>query len=154
MRRVIIESPYAGNIELNLRYLRACMADCLRRGEAPFASHGLYTQPGVLRDEDPMERAQGINAGFAWRDVADATVAYTDLGISNGMQLGIEEATKLATRHHEWGRHTFEYRSLGGIWTDGGPKDCFGKPTLDESRISESSWAAIVKFSTSRWGFR
>jgi hypothetical protein len=53
---VVVESPYAGNIERNLRYLRACMADCLRRGEAPFASHGLYTQPGVLRDELPKDR--------------------------------------------------------------------------------------------------
>jgi len=154
MRRVIIESPYAGNIELHLRYLRACMADCLRRGEAPFASHGLYTQPGVLDDGVPLERAQGINAGFAWRDVADATVAYTDLGISNGMQLGIEEATRLATRHHEWGRHTFEYRALGGIWTDGGPKDCFGKPTLEPSKISRETHAKVDRFATDQWGLK
>lgn len=41
MRRVIIESPYHGNVERNLRYLRACLRDSLLRGEAPFASHGL-----------------------------------------------------------------------------------------------------------------
>lgn len=76
MKRVIIESPYAGDIDRNLRYLRACMADCLRRGEAPFASHGLYTQPGVLDDDKPDERKLGIEAGFAWRDVAEMTVVY------------------------------------------------------------------------------
>ncbi len=55
MRRVIIESPFAASngysVEENLAYLRAAMRDCLKRGEAPFASHGLYTQPGVLDDD-------------------------------------------------------------------------------------------------------
>lgn len=94
MRRVIVETPYAGSIEHNLRYLRACLNDSLRRGEAPYASHGLYTQPGVLRDEVPEERTAGIHAGFAWRDVADATIVYTDLGISKGMQYGIDHAVQ------------------------------------------------------------
>jgi hypothetical protein len=92
MRRVIIESPYAGNTALNVRYLRACLRDCLLRGEAPFASHGLYTQEGVLQDDLPLERAIGIQAGFAWRIYADATVVYTDLGISSGMEAGILDA--------------------------------------------------------------
>jgi len=90
MRRVIVETPYAGDIERNLKFLRACMRDCLLRGEAPFASHGLYTQPGVLRDEIPEERRLGMEAGFVWRPVADATVVYTNLGISRGMQAGID----------------------------------------------------------------
>ena len=65
MRLVIVESPYAGDVEENVRYARACLADCLARGEAPFASHLLYTQPGVLDDDVPGERALGIAAGFA-----------------------------------------------------------------------------------------
>ena len=56
MQRVIIESPYAGDVERNVRYARAAMADCLKRGEAPFASHLLYTQEGVLDDDIPGER--------------------------------------------------------------------------------------------------
>lgn len=87
MRRVIIESPYAGDVERNLAYLRRCLADSLERGEAPFASHGLYTQPGVLNDDVPEERDHGIRAGFAWAEVADARVFYVDLGWSNGMLL-------------------------------------------------------------------
>lgn len=90
MKRVVIESPYAGDVELNLRYLRACMRDCLLRGESPFASHGLYTQPGVLDDGDPDERAIGIRAGFAWRLFSTKTVVYTDLGITDGMRKGID----------------------------------------------------------------
>ena len=93
MRLVILESPYAGDAPRNLAYARACMADCLARGESPYASHLLYTQPGVLDDSKPDERALGMAAGFAWGERADATVVYTDLGTSAGMVAGIERAT-------------------------------------------------------------
>lgn len=108
MRRVIIESPYAGDTERNLRYLRACMADCLRRGEAPFASHALYTQSGVLDDNDPAQRKLGIEAGFAWRYSADYTVVYADLGWSHGMHLGVDHAVSIG--------HRILVRSLGAPW--------------------------------------
>ena len=80
MRLVVLESPYAGNVERNVAYARACLADCLARGEAPIASHLLYTQPGVLDDTNPEQRKLGINAGFAWNRFADAVVVYEDLG--------------------------------------------------------------------------
>lgn len=48
MRRVILESPFAGHVESNIEYARACIRDSLLRGEAPLASHLLYTQPGIL----------------------------------------------------------------------------------------------------------
>lgn len=105
--RVIIESPYGGNVERNERYARACVADSLSRGEAPFASHLLYTQPGVLDDSVPEERAQGIQAGFAWRAGA-RTVVYTDLGVSTGMVEGIHHAQSIGS--------DIEYRTLGGEW--------------------------------------
>ena len=92
MKRVIVESPYAGDIEANVAYARACLRDCLARGEAPFACHLLYTQPGVLRDAVPGERQQGMDAGWAWYPAADACVVYTDRGISPGMQDGIARA--------------------------------------------------------------
>ena len=82
MKRVILESPYAGDVKRNLEYARAAMADCLHRGEAPFASHLLYTQPGVLDDSKQWERDYGIKAGFAWRDDACKTVFYVDQGFS------------------------------------------------------------------------
>jgi len=105
MKLVIIESPYAGNVEENLRYLRACLRDSLSRGEAPYASHGLYTQEGVLDDSIQEERMQGIHAGFAWRQVGHLTAVYTDLGISSGMQYGIDDSTKRLV--------PIEYRQLG-----------------------------------------
>ena len=89
MRLVILESPYAGEVEANVAYARACVRDSLQRGEAPLASHLLYTQPGILRDEVPAERALGIAAGLAWRQAAQGWVVYTDRGISPGMEYGI-----------------------------------------------------------------
>lgn len=86
MTRVIIESPYAGDIEKNIEYARKCMADSLSRNEAPIASHLLYTQDGILDDNIPEERTKGINAGFAWLDVAELHVFYEDLGMSKGMK--------------------------------------------------------------------
>lgn len=92
MRLVIIESPYAGNIERNEEYARVCMRDSLNRDEAPLASHLLYTQPGVLDDDYAQERARGIEAGLAWARVAEATVVYVDHGITEGMEKGIRRA--------------------------------------------------------------
>ena len=52
MRLMIVESPYAGDMEANTEYARdACATlDSLMRGEAPIASHLLYTQPGILHE--------------------------------------------------------------------------------------------------------
>jgi len=108
MKLVVVESPYAGDVETNVRYARAAIRDCLMRGEAPFASHLLYTQEGVLDDNIPVEREHGIHAGFAWRQVAQLTVVYKDLGISKGMQYGIDNAIKRGC--------PVEYRTIEG-WT-------------------------------------
>lgn len=102
-RRVSIESPFfTGDIEKNIRYTQACLLDSLKRGEAPIASHLLYTQ--VLNDNNPQERSCGIKAGFEWNKFAEATVVYVDLGITVGMRLGIEEAKKKG--------RVVEYRNL------------------------------------------
>ncbi len=82
---VIIESPYAGNIEENIKYARKCLRDSLLRGECPIASHLLYTQNGVLDDDVPLERKIGIEAGLEWRKVCDKVVFYEDFGWSKGM---------------------------------------------------------------------
>jgi hypothetical protein len=90
MRRVIIESPYAGCLERNRRYLEWAISDSIRRGEAPFASHRMY--PGALNDDEPSDRELGIAAGYAWWDAAEAIVFYCDFGMSPGM----ERAQKVA----------------------------------------------------------
>ncbi len=93
---VIVESPYAGDspevLRRNATYLHRALRDSLLRGEAPFASHGLYTLPGVLDDTDSTERALGMSAGFAFGRVADRVAVYADLGVSAGMRAGIDSA--------------------------------------------------------------
>lgn len=92
MRTVSIESPLAGDVRLHMLYARAAVHDALERGEAPFASHLLYTQ--VLDDETAEERALGIRAYLAVSARCDVTAVYMDLGISEGMRAGIREATR------------------------------------------------------------
>lgn len=102
MKLVIIESPYAGDIERNVKYARDCLRDSLNRGEAPLASHLLYTQ--ALSDDVERERNLGIDAGLSWLKVADVSCIYVDFGISEGMKQGIAEAKKLNVK--------IEYRRL------------------------------------------
>ncbi len=118
-KKVIIESPFSGDVERNLEYLRACMRDCVLRHESPYASHGLLAQPGVLRDNEPTERALGITLGFEWHSVADYVVVYGDLGISDGMFQGIKNADaagldiKVRRLYGEWtSPHSRSERSL------------------------------------------
>jgi hypothetical protein len=109
-RVVVIESPFApgrdGDVARNISYARAALRDSLVRGEAPFASHLLYTQDGVLRDDVPEERELGLSAGAHFRMCADRTVVYTDLGISPGMLRAIHHAQDLG--------HRIEFRKLAG----------------------------------------
>jgi hypothetical protein len=86
---VIIESPYAAptpeGIARNVAYARLCVRDSLLRGEAPIASHLLYTQEGILKDGVPEDRALGIAAGLEWLGACDEQIFYVDLGWSPGM---------------------------------------------------------------------
>lgn len=93
MKKIVIESPYAGDVEKNLKYLREAMRHALLQGESPFASHALYTQ--VLDDDIPDERELGIQAGLVWGEQADLRAVYDDLGITKGMKQGIEHAAEI-----------------------------------------------------------
>jgi hypothetical protein len=90
---VIVESPYRATAERSVEqhrlYLQHAMADCYRRGEAPFASHHLSTE--VLNDDDVFERALGIRCGLAWGDKADLVAVYSDLGVSPGMKQAVDQ---------------------------------------------------------------
>lgn len=93
--KVVVESPYSGDIKRNVDYAIQCMHDSLRRGEAPFLSHLLYTREleGHVEDK-PRKRAESMDAAFQWTDVCDYVVVYTDYGISEGMTEGIARAMK------------------------------------------------------------
>lgn len=116
MRLIVIESPYAGDVEANLEYLDRCIRDCLKRDETPYASHKMLTT--ALDDDDPEQRKLGIAAGLAvaenynnlWDEVEriypTPVAFYVDKGWSNGM---------LAARdHYESVGVQFEVRKLDG----------------------------------------
>lgn len=92
MRRIIIESPYAGDIEHNLAYLDLCIQDAVSRGETPYASHKVL--PGAL--SEATQREVGIACGYEWWGAADEVVFYTDLGWSPGMYKALYRAQDLA----------------------------------------------------------
>lgn len=94
MIRVVLESPYRGDIARNIAYARRCVKDSLSRGESPLASHLLYTQDGILDDNDPDQRRLGIEAGRAWIQVADLVAVYVDHGISPGMEAAMSRARR------------------------------------------------------------
>lgn len=83
MALVVVESPYAGDVDRNMRYLKDCVRDCLVRGESPYASHAFFTQ--FLDDTVMIERLTGINAGLMWANKSDYAVFYVDHGMSEGM---------------------------------------------------------------------
>lgn len=129
MEFVIIESPFAtrsitlsdGNEYIcqegaNVAYARACMHDCLvTHGQAPYASHLLYTQEGVLDDSIPEERDLGIKAGLEIGRKATLRVFYVDRGVSSGMRWGFRFGLELG--------QPYEIRTLGGDWDIGFTKD-------------------------------
>lgn len=102
---VIIESPWQGGREEHRVYLASCLKDSIARGEAPFASHGLYTMPGVLDDTVEAERELGMTVGHEVMRRAALVVVCTDLGITPGMVRGIETASRLGKK--------LEFRRLG-----------------------------------------
>ena len=99
MKRIILESPYAGDVLENIKYARECMKDSLMRGEAPLLSHLLYTQ--VLDDNIWHERELGINAGLAWLTAAKKHVFYIDYGYSKGMLAAKELSEEIGIKIEE-----------------------------------------------------
>lgn len=87
MKRVLLESPYSGEVDRNIQYAKQCMLDSIKRGESPMVSHLLYTQ--VLNDDIIEQRIIGIQAGHSWMDCVETVVVYADFGISGGMARAI-----------------------------------------------------------------
>lgn len=92
MKRIMLESPYAGYTEANVIYARRCVLHALSLGESSIAPHLYY--PQVLNDLIEDERMLGIKAGLAWLSVVDKSCFYMDRGFSRGMQHAFVAAFK------------------------------------------------------------
>jgi len=93
MKRIYVCSPYAGDIETNVRNAhRYCrfVAEC---GNNPVASHLLY--PQFLNDDLLSERQLGLELGLDLLRVCDELWCFGDR-ISEGMKAEIAKA-------EEWG---------------------------------------------------
>jgi hypothetical protein len=113
VERVVIESPFKGETKAqeayHKAYLQACLRDSiLNHGEAPFASHQLYTE--ALDDGDAREREIGISIGLEFAKACTRSVFYVDLGMSEGMQRYAWPAAEGAGRE-------IVIRRLGGVWS-------------------------------------
>jgi len=97
--RVMVESPFKAQeftAKVLDRYARRCMKDSLDRGESPFMSHMLYPKRtgGVLDDNDPEEREQGLDGHNNWLKVSQLVAVYIDYNISAGMEDAMDRASK------------------------------------------------------------
>lgn len=92
IKRIAIESPFAGDVPRNIRYAIAAMRHVMKQGHAPFASHLLYTIP--LDDTDEIQRKLGMRFGFAHADACEERWVFFDHGISSGMKAGVSRGEK------------------------------------------------------------
>jgi hypothetical protein len=140
LKRVIIESPYAvfpPDRDRFNDYLRCCLLDSLKRGEAPFSAHGLFFR--ALDDEDGREMWAGAKSGAAWREVADLTAIYGDLAISGLMAQSIKESTDFGV--------PVEFRSLGEDWWPEDPGEFHERAALEWLRTHpDFEWVAKNRY--------
>lgn len=93
--RVVIESPFTGDVTLHCYYADCLMLDSMNRNEAPFLGHLLY--PRVLNDNLAIDRAAGIECHLAWLLSVQHIIIGMDLGEPTG---GMQAAIDLADKHN------------------------------------------------------
>lgn len=92
MKLVYICSPYAGDIETNIRFAKDACLHATERGCAPVAVHLIY--PQILDDSIPAQRVIGIQMGL--RVLASCDELWIcGSRISHGMSCEIAEAERL-----------------------------------------------------------
>ena len=104
IRSVALEMSLGDDLAEGIKYVSACMADCIARNEIAFPPPELYARALPLDSSSSEMFAQGVSAARQWNEHADATVVYTDLGFSTVVRAGIDRAKAY--------RRPIEYRSL------------------------------------------
>ena len=92
MKLIYVASPYAGDIEKNVKFAKDAGRFVMSSGHAFFAPHLLY--PAILDDDVPEERALGMEMGTAVLRKCDELWAFGER-VSPGMEAEIAEATRL-----------------------------------------------------------
>lgn len=105
MKMAYVASPYSGDIEMNIAYLKKCLRELISMSIIPVASH-IYL-PQVLNDNIPEEREIGTSMGIRMIDYCDALISFEDRGVSKGMVDELTHATNI-------GKPTARVK----LWTD------------------------------------
>ncbi len=90
-RVVFVSSPYRGDVPRNLAIARAAAHQVFQAGHVPVVAH-MYI-PQVLDDDDPVERALGIDAALVLLARSDEVWVFGEP--SEGMRMEIDEAHRL-----------------------------------------------------------
>ena len=94
MRRLVVESPLAGDTVRNFRFLLWCLrALWVQDKTYGIASH--LINPFFMDDSVPEEREAGINNVWVWSGEA-VHVRFMDLGESTGMRLAKQHCDDLS----------------------------------------------------------
>lgn len=91
-RLVYIASPYAGDVEANVRFAKAACRYAMGQGCTPVASHLIY--PGLLDDTVPAERKAGIRMGLRVLEACDELWLCGER-LSAGMRAELAAAERL-----------------------------------------------------------
>ena len=92
MKRIYVCSPYAGDVDGNIRNAYRYCRFVIENGKNPIASHLLY--PQFLDDDSPEERKIGLELGLDLLRVCDELWCFGSR-ISKGMKAEITMAEEL-----------------------------------------------------------
>ena len=91
MKMIFVSSPYAGDVEKNIKFAKQACQYVITTGNAFFCPHLLY--PQVLDDANLEERSLGMEMAKQLLSVCDELWVFGDR-ISHGMFEEIEYARK------------------------------------------------------------
>jgi len=91
MPKVFISSPFAGDVQRNIKNARRYCAFAVRSGYIPFAPHLFY--PQFLSDGNTEQRELGLFMGMVFLDSCKEVWVFGER-ISSGMQREIDRAEK------------------------------------------------------------
>jgi len=121
MKRVTLESPYAGNVAQNKAYAALATLVLAGRGWAAYASHLHFTS--FLDDAVTFERTLGMDLGLELARGSEAAVFATDRGWSEGTLQALD-------RHRAEGRPCYALNLGPDLLGDQPPTQ-----TLDRYRV-------------------
>lgn len=93
VRKVFVSSPLAGDYNENIKRAQQYCRTVLLQGYMPLAPHVYYTN--FLEENNEVERQLGMDMGLRWLAECDEMWVFDKNGISKGMKVEIEMATKL-----------------------------------------------------------